>query len=216
MKHLTLSYYDGDGHTQTYTSDGGSFRIGSSANCDVRIEGLEPEVCEVYLAEGGYYARELGGRLAISDRPGPGYLEHEGTITLDGWLSLRVEIETAPHASLNPKNQPDLPSAPRSPAGAPASAAAPKTALVLGLLLPGGGQAYNGQPFKGMVLAALSVLVIPWLLSLWDARRVAQRKHEGGGRGGRGGPLWVALHCWGLLNLALLVLVILTMSGVLA
>jgi TM2 domain-containing membrane protein YozV len=36
-------------------------------------------------------------------------------------------------------------------------------------VVPGAGQAYNGQPIKGVFLFLTSVLVLPWLFALYDA-----------------------------------------------
>jgi len=60
-------------------------------------------------------------------------------------------------------------------------------ATVLALLIPGAGQAYNGQPIKGLFLLLTSVLVLPWIFSLWDARKVARRIAREGGRYRKGG-----------------------------
>ncbi len=215
MNHLTLSYYDGDGHTRTFISDGSPFKIGSAPSCAVSIEGLEPEVCEIYLAQDGYYAHELDGRVAISDRPGPGYLVHNGTLTLDDWLSLRVDIEAAPSVVPDPRLEAATPRASQDAGVSPVSAAGSRTAVVLGLLLPGGGQAYNGQPFKGAFVLLATVLVIPWIWSLVDARSTAARLAAAGGRTRRGGPLWFILHGWFAVNVALTVLLVLTLTGVL-
>jgi hypothetical protein len=90
-----------------------------------------------------------------------------------------------------------------------------KTAVILGLLLPGGGQAYNGQPFKGAFFLLTTILVVPWIWSLFDARSTAGRLAAAGGRTGRGGPLWFVLHGWFVINVALTALVVLTLAGVL-
>jgi len=89
-------------------------------------------------------------------------------------------------------------------------------ATLLALLIPGAGQAYNGQPIKGAFLLATSALVLPWLLSLFDARRVARRLVEGGGRYRKGGLVWVVFHLWFTLNFAGLVLLGLTFAGVIS
>jgi len=88
-------------------------------------------------------------------------------------------------------------------------------ALCLGIVLPGWGQAYNGQPWKALFYLLFTPLLVPWLLSLIDAYYVGRRIERQGGRYFRGGCLWVALHLWLVANLALLTLVALTVSGVL-
>ena len=97
---------------------------------------------------------------------------------------------------------------------APGRAHSVFAATILALLVPGAGQAYNGQPLKGVFLLGTSVLVLPWLLSLVDARRVARRLVQGGGRYRKGGLVWVFFHLWFALNLAGLVLIGLTVAGV--
>ena len=72
----------------------------------------------------------------------------------------------------------------------------PGFALFAALLVPGGGQAYNGRPFKALFFLLTSALVLPWIWSLFDARREARRVRESGGRFGRGGCLWVFLQIW--------------------
>jgi hypothetical protein len=87
--------------------------------------------------------------------------------------------------------------------------------LVFALLIPGAGQAYNGQPVTAFFLLFLSVLVLPWLYSLYDARATASRVAAAGGRFGRGGVIWVLLQGWLAVNVGLLALIILTVGGVL-
>ncbi|MBN2430252.1 MAG: hypothetical protein JXQ27_02195 [Acidobacteria bacterium] len=92
----------------------------------------------------------------------------------------------------------------------------PSLALTLGILLPGAGQAYNGQPLKAAILALVSALVLPWLYSLYDAWSRASRVQASGGRRGSGGWIWVILHLWYLLVAGLLTLIVLTLLGVLS
>ena len=72
----------------------------------------------------------------------------------------------------------------------PGSNHRPGLALLLAVLLPGSGQAYNGQPFKGTLLLLTTVLVLPWVYSLFDARAVARLIAADGPRIGRGGLAW--------------------------
>jgi len=215
MPRVILTYYDANGNIETFNTTKTSLTVGSSPRCDLLIEGLEPQACEIYLADEGFYAQQLGGQLAINDRPGPGYLKDNDTLTLGGWLSLRFGIdETEEHATPPPPPQPA--------SGKPKTSLEPgarrhnsKTAVILGLLVPGGGQAYNGQPFKGAFFLLTTVLVLPWIWSLFDARSTAARLVEVGGRTGRGGPLWFIFHGWFAINVALTVLLVLTLAGVL-
>jgi len=89
-------------------------------------------------------------------------------------------------------------------------------ATILALLLPGAGQAYNGQPIKGVFLLVTSALIVPWFFSLFDAGSVARRLVQAGGRYRKGGLVWVFFHLWFTLNFAGLVLIGLTVAGVVA
>ena len=91
----------------------------------------------------------------------------------------------------------------------------PAVALGAGLLIPGAGQAYNGQAIKGFFLFFASVLVVPWLYSLFDAFRTADRMAAEGGRRGRGGPIWIILQGWLFACTLLFVVILLTMRGIL-
>ncbi len=48
-------------------------------------------------------------------------------------------------------------------------------AAVFGLLLPGAGQAYNGQFGKAVVVLVTSPIVIPWLWGVYDAASTAEQ-----------------------------------------
>lgn len=118
----------------------------------------------------------------------------------------------------------DPPPPPPPPAPAPApAAAAPKdvgwphspVVATLAAVLPGAGQTYNGQPFKALAFLLFSPLVLPWIWSFFDAHSVAARMKSEGGRFGRGGLVWIGLQIWLLCNLALCVLIALTIAGVL-
>ena len=215
MPRVILTYYDANGNIETFNTTKTPLTIGSSPQCDLLIDGLEAQACEIYLADEGFYVKQLGGKLAINDRPGSGYVNDNDTLTLGGWLSLRFGLEDAPQAP--PPPPPSEPAAQNRAVELPPGAKrhTSKTAVILGLLLPGGGQAYNGQPFKGAFFLLTTVLVIPWIWSLFDARSTAARLVAAGGRTGRGGPLWFVLHGWFVINVALTALVVLTLAGVL-
>jgi TM2 domain-containing membrane protein YozV len=210
---MILTYYDADGNLETFTTVEPSLTIGSSSRCDLIVDGLDPQACEIYLADEGFYVKELGGQLAINDRPGPGYLKDNDTLTLGGWLSLRFGIEEVAEQSAPPPPPIQLESSASLQPGAKRHSS--KAALILGILLPGGGQAYNGQPFKGAFFLVTTALVLPWIWSLFDARSTAARLAAAGGRTGRGGPLWFILHGWFAINVALTALLVLTLAGVL-
>lgn len=91
----------------------------------------------------------------------------------------------------------------------------PLFAFLLAVLIPGAGQAYNGQPFKAFCVVLFAPLVLPWLYSLYDAPARAKRMVQQGGRFGKGGLIWVVLQTWLVLNYALLILIGLTFAGVL-
>ncbi len=206
-----LSYHDDRGEIRVFDPGKPSFTVGSGAGCDLEIAGLESGECRIYRTPDGYYAEDLGGMLTLNDRPGSGVLHDDDVICLGGWLCLRFNLEAQVLPERPPPGLPPPP--PIVPGARPHH---PGLALGLGLLLPGAGQAYNGQPVKGVLILLLSVLVVPWLVGLWDAHRVAQRLVAAGGRSGRGGLGWVVMHGWMTANVALGVLIALTLRGVLS
>lgn len=89
----------------------------------------------------------------------------------------------------------------------------PMLALLAGLVIPGAGQSYNGRPVKGFFLLFLSVLMLPYLYSLYDAFSDARRIRRAGGRMGKGGLFWVLMQAWLAINVAGLVAIWLTLGG---
>ena len=65
-------------------------------------------------------------------------------------------------------------------------------ASMLSLFLWGAGQFYNGQLLKGFVFILTNVLVIPWIISVYDAYTTAQRIDYGDIRVVRTYPWYVA------------------------
>src|SRR5438552_11697466 len=59
--------------------------------------------------------------------------------------------------------------APSPPPNARGRGHYPLLALFVAILIPGAGQAYNGQPVKGFFLLFFSLLILPYLYSLVDA-----------------------------------------------
>ena len=213
MKLAQLAYYDDAGSIRLFRSSDFPILVGSAAECALRIDGLAPRECEIFLAADGYYATDLSGQLGVGDRAGSGYLRDGDTLSLGGWLWLRfnlVDEAEVPAAAPRPRGARSEPHPP-----VPGSNHRPGLALLLAVLLPGSGQAYNGQPFKGALLLLTTVLVLPWVYSLFDARAVARQIAADGPRIGRGGLAWVALHGWLFLNLTLLTLIVLTLKEVL-
>ena len=51
----------------------------------------------------------------------------------------------------------------------------PELAAVLSAVIPGLGQAYNGQSTKGLLIAATSWTLLPWIAGVVDALRMAER-----------------------------------------
>ena len=90
----------------------------------------------------------------------------------------------------------------------------PLFALLLSAVVPGAGQAYNGQPIKGFFLFFLSILTIPYLINLIDAYSNAARLKNAGISTGCSGFLWVCLQFWLAFNTALLAVIVLTIAGV--
>ena len=88
-------------------------------------------------------------------------------------------------------------------------------ALAAAILVPGAGQAYNGQFGLGILVLLGSVLIFPYFLGIWGAAHVAKKIAAAGGREGRGGFAWVLIQAMLGANLLLFTLVLLTVTGVL-
>jgi TM2 domain-containing membrane protein YozV len=61
---------------------------------------------------------------------------------------------------------------------------ASKRPLVAGLLstvLPGAGQVYNGQFFKGLFVCFTAFLIVPWIFGIFDAAITAKKQLLSGG-----------------------------------
>ncbi len=89
----------------------------------------------------------------------------------------------------------------------------PTVALVSGVLVPGGAQAYNGQLGTAVLVLLGAVLVVPWILGVVLGVRRAREIAAKGGRRGHGGGWWVAIQLWLLVDLLLAVAVALTLLG---
>lgn len=59
---------------------------------------------------------------------------------------------------------------------ATASRAAPALRALASFVLPGAGQAWNGQIGKALLVLLTSPLVVPWIWGVCDAWRVARRR----------------------------------------
>lgn len=88
-------------------------------------------------------------------------------------------------------------------------------ALAAAILVPGAGQAYNGQFGLGLLVLLGSVLILPYFLGIWGAAHKAKQIVAAGGRPGRGGFAWVLIQAMLGANLLLFTLVLLTVTGVL-
>ena len=55
----------------------------------------------------------------------------------------------------------------------------PEVALILAILLPGTGQFYNGQFWKGLLIGLTSWLIVPWIWGIYDAFTVTKRINDG-------------------------------------
>ncbi len=51
----------------------------------------------------------------------------------------------------------------------------PLTAALLSLFVPGAGQVFNGQLFKGLIVFATCWLIVPWIFGVIDAWCSARR-----------------------------------------
>jgi len=220
---MSVSYFEPAGGIAVFETAARSMTIGSGAGCDLRLAGLGPLECTIYLSEQGYYATNDGGRLRINGIRGPGFVQANDVLQLDDAIALRFNVVAdTPPATVTGDRAPAAVGASR-PAGVPvrgtAGAAArrgrsPAAAAVLSTVFPGAGQAYNGQLAKASLILVLAALVVPWLLGIWDAHRVAARSLAEGVL--EGGGLWgVLLHFWFFADLALLALLALTLTGVL-
>ena len=91
----------------------------------------------------------------------------------------------------------------------------PGLAAAAAVLIPGAGQAYNGQFFKGLAILIFSPLLLPYALGIWDAHHQASLKTRAGGRTGRGGIAWILIQAMLAANVLLLTLIVLSLTGVL-
>lgn len=213
---LTLSYYDEAGQVREFHAPGDSMTVGADPMCDLTIPGLAPTACQIYLAEGGFYADDLGGGVDVDGRPGSDYVRDESTLTLGGWLSLRVAVDAEPVARASAGRRPKSPPEGRQEVWIAEGARRHRPGVAVALaVLPGGGQAYNGQIIKAVVFLMTSPLILPWIWSFFDARSVAKGIVAAGGITGQGGLPWFLLHLWFVVNILLLTTIVLTMAGVL-
>lgn len=144
-----------------------------------------------------------------------------------------TSLSTAARPAPPPLPPERLPALPPSPPAVGRSHR-PWMALLTGLALPGGGQAYNGRVFRAFLVALIAgvlvyftmrhgaLAIIPggiaaaWHLAMAALAWVSARAIVGrGGRYGKGGLLWVFLQFWLVANFAVLVLIGLTLKGVL-
>lgn len=85
---------------------------------------------------------------------------------------------------------------------------------MLGIFLPGAGQAYNGQVWLGLLVLATSVLIVPWIIGCRQAFVAAGRLEPPLSKSRAIGL--VVLHAWAAFVVLLFVLVVLTLAGLLS
>jgi hypothetical protein len=86
----------------------------------------------------------------------------------------------------------------------------PALATTAAVLVPGAGQAYNGQPVRGVFVLFLTPFVLPYLAGIWQANTTAGRIARRGGRTGRGGWMWIVLQLWLAANVAFFIAIFIT------
>lgn len=57
----------------------------------------------------------------------------------------------------------------------------PVVAALLSTVLPGAGQVYNGQFFKGLFVCFSAFLIVPWIFGIFDAAITAKKQLLSGG-----------------------------------
>lgn len=214
MPRIELSYYGRDGQPRTFGSASPSVTIGSDPGCDLSLPGLAPVEATVYLSVEGYYARDHSGAVTVNGVPGDGLVRPGDVLAVGGWLGLRFDVVSDRPAPAPANPEPGTRAQETEPV-AGSRPHRPGLATFASVVAPGSGQAYNGQPYKGVLLLLTSPLLLPWLIAVLDARAVARRIEASGGRVGRGGLGWIVLHLWLMLNVALTALLALTVTGVL-
>lgn len=128
-----------------------------------RVQRTLVEICRFVLLDDRWYLLDgkLLGQLLPERLPLPGCRECGIEVRLGDEIcpgcgsplpSFRLEKEQW----LTPQRKPDL-------------------AALLSALFPGLGQAYNGQPLKGLLIAATCWMILPWAAGVVDAKLVAER-----------------------------------------
>jgi len=144
----------------------------------------------------------------VPPQPGQAYPQPAQAVPQPGYA-----LPQAGHP-IPPRGYPQAvaPPGPRpGPFGRPHSPAVATTAAVL---IPGAGQAYNGQFFKGLMVLLLSPLLLPYFLGIWDAHHQAGKTLRTGRRTGRGGLGWILIQAMLAADALLLAIIILTGTGV--
>jgi hypothetical protein len=67
------------------------------------------------------------------------------------------------------------PAQPAQPVFVPHQIKNPGIAMLLSIVIPGGGQFYNGHAGKGILILCTCWLVIPWIWGIFDAYSCANR-----------------------------------------
>lgn len=69
----------------------------------------------------------------------------------------------------------------------------PAVAALLGFLVPGGGQFYNGEAGKGTAILYSAILIVPWIYGIFDAYNTAEKINLGTTKIRQTQPWWKEL-----------------------
>ncbi len=106
------------------------------------------------------------------------------------------------------------PSVDAHPSSRPPSHCRRRKALLLGILIPGAGQAYNGRLGQGFLILVTSILIIPWVIGCRQAYLAADDIQPPPSSGSS--FFYVFMHGWMAFNALLFIVVVLTVVGVLS
>ena len=125
-------------------------RVVTEANRFCRIKG------KWYLLDGYFLGQRDAARLPQSGCPECGEEVMAGKHSCNACGAVFPPATVVEEEWLTPRRRPEL-------------------AAVLSAVIPGLGQAYNGQSAKGLLIAATSWTLLPWVAGVVDALRMAER-----------------------------------------